>query len=76
MRKTKNNISDELTQADLSEVIQMALSDHTSFSEIQLQYGLREDQVKILMRENLKPSSYRTWRKRIKNFSERRQHYK
>ena len=76
MRKTKNNISDELTQADLSEVIQMALSDHTSFSEIQLQYGLREGQVKILMRENLKPSSYRTWRKRVKNFSERRQHYK
>ena len=32
----------------------MALSDQTSFSDIQLQYGLREDQVKELMRKTLK----------------------
>ncbi|MEL0033145.1 MAG: DUF2805 domain-containing protein [Paracoccaceae bacterium] len=54
----------------------MALSDHVTFSEIESQYGLREDQVKKIMRKNIKPSSYRTWRKRVKSFSERRQYYK
>ena len=67
---------DILTEADLSEIIQMALSDHVTFSEIESQYGLREDQVKKIMRKNIKPSSYRAWRKREKNFSERRQNYK
>ncbi|MCH1412400.1 MAG: TIGR03643 family protein [Rhodobacteraceae bacterium] len=54
----------------------MALSDQTSFSEIQLQYGLKEDQVKELMRKNLKKGSYRSWRKRVKTFSDRREFYK
>ena len=54
----------------------MALSDHVTFSEIESQYGLREDQVKKIMRKNIKSSSYRTWRKRVKSFSERRQYYK
>ena len=76
MTQNKKNLTDSLTETDLSEIIQMALSDHVTFSEIESQYGLREDQVKKIMRKNIKPSSYRTWRKRVKNFSERRQYYK
>ncbi len=64
------------SEADLSEIIQLALSDHVPFSEIETQYGLKEDQVKKIMRQNIKPGSYRTWRKRVKSFSERRQYYK
>ena len=64
------------SEVELSEIIQMALSDHITFSEIEIQYGLKEDQVKKIMRKNIKPSSYRTWRKRVKSFSERRQYYK
>ncbi|WP_306148380.1 MULTISPECIES: DUF2805 domain-containing protein [unclassified Roseibium] len=54
----------------------MALSDHLSFAEIELEYGLYEPQVKALMRDRLKPSSYRAWRKRVRKFSDRRAHYK
>tara|TARA_B100001113_G_scaffold138509_1_gene113615 strand:+ start:58 stop:288 length:231 start_codon:yes stop_codon:yes gene_type:complete len=73
--KTKKIFKD-LSEIDLSSVIEMALSDQTSFSDIQLQYGLREDQVKELMRKNLKKGSYRSWRKRVKTFSDRREYYK
>jgi|TARA_A100001015_G_scaffold99471_1_gene110543 uncharacterized protein (TIGR03643 family) len=65
-----------LEEHEVSEIIQMALCDHTSFSQIKMQYGLSDKQVKQLMRENLKPSSYRTWRTRVRKFSDRRESYK
>ena len=73
--KTKNTLK-ALSDVDVGAIIEMALSDHTSFSDIQLQYGLKEDQVKELMRKNLKKGSYRSWRKRVKSFSDRREFYK
>lgn len=65
-----------LAEHEVSEIIQMALCDHTSFAQIKMQYGLSDKQVKQLMRENLKPSSYRTWRTRVRKFSDRREIYK
>ena len=65
-----------LEEHEVSEIIEMALSDHTSFAQIKIQYGLSDKQVKQLMRENLKPSSYRTWRMRVRKFSDRRETYK
>ena len=59
-----------------SEIIEMALSDHTSFKAIEEVYGLTESQVKDLMRQNLKRKSYEAWRTRVRRFSDRRQHYK
>ena len=76
MKIKAKNIFKDLSEIDLSSIIEMALSDQTSFSDIQLQYGLREDQVKELMRKNLKKGSYRSWRKRVKTFSYRREYYK
>ena len=76
MNVKAKNIFKDLSNVDLSTIIEMALSDQTSFSDIQLQYGLKEDQVKELMRKNLKKGSYRSWRKRVKTFSDRRQFYK
>ena len=76
MKIKAQNISKDLSEIDLSSIIEMALSDQTSFSDIQLQYGLREDQVKELMRKNLKKGSYQSWRKRVKTFSDRREFYK
>ena len=61
---------------DINEVIEMALSDHTSFNQIEALYGLKESDVKRLMRKNLKPGSYRAWRRRVRAFSTRRAHYK
>lgn len=65
-----------LKKQDISEIIQMALSDHIAFSDIRAQYGLREKDVKVLMRQMLMPGSYRAWRKRIKRFGARRERYK
>ena len=65
-----------LKEHEVSEIIEMALSDHTRFAQIKMQYGLSDKQVKQLMRENLKPSSYRTWRMRVRKFSDRRESYK
>ena len=61
---------------DINEVIEMALSDHTSFQQIEALYGLKESDVKRLMRNNLKTGSYRAWRRRVRAFSTRRAHYK
>ena len=65
-----------LAEHEVSEIIQMALCDHTSFAQIKMQYGLYDKQVKQLMRENLKPSSYRNWRTRVRKFSDRLESYK
>ena len=65
-----------LSDAMISEVIEMALSDHVSFATITAQTGLSADAVKAVMRSNLKPGSYRAWRKRVKDFGSRREVYK
>jgi uncharacterized protein (TIGR03643 family) len=65
-----------LDAAAVSEIIEMALSDHTSFAQIRALYGLGPDQVKALMRANLARGSYRAWRRRVRTFSDRREVYK
>jgi uncharacterized protein (TIGR03643 family) len=66
----------KFSEAELSEIVQMALSDHVSFNDISSQYGLTEKDVVKLMRINLKKGSYRAWRKRVKTFGARREFYK
>lgn len=60
----------------ISAIIEMALSDHVSFETIRMETGLGPDAVKALMRRELKPGSYRAWRKRVRAFSDRREIYK
>jgi uncharacterized protein (TIGR03643 family) len=62
--------------ATISEIIEMALSDHISFDAIRALHKISPDGVKTLMRRELKPASYRAWRKRIEQFGSRREHYK
>ena len=66
----------QLSEAAISEIIELALSDHVRFAAITEQYGISADTVKALMRQNLKPGSYRAWRKRVRHFSDRRESYK
>lgn len=66
----------DLSASQLSEVIEMALSDHVGFSPIEQQHGVSPDQVKAIMRSHLKPGSYKSWRKRVREFGDRREHYK
>lgn len=70
-----NKIAD-LPPEHISEIIQMALSDHVSFTDIQAEYGISDKQVKTLMRDTLKSGSYKTWRKRVRDFGDRRENYK
>lgn len=65
-----------LSPAQISEIVEMALSDHISFTQISAQHGVTPDEIKVLMRTQLKPGSYRAWRKRVRDFGDRRAHYK
>ena len=69
-------VLENLSNSEKSEIIEMALSDHTSFSNIKKLYGLNDDVVKKLMRTNLKEGSYKAWRRRVRVFSDRRANYK
>jgi len=49
----------------VSVVIRYAWEDRTTFEEIEKRTGLVEKEVVELMRRELKPSSFRMWRKRV-----------
>ena len=66
----------ELSTEHISDIVQMALSDHVSFTTIQTEYRIDEKDEKALMRDTLKSGSYRAWRKRVRVFSDRRETYK
>ena len=51
---------------DLDRVIQMAWEDRTPFEAIEWQFGLKENDVRALMRRSLKRKSFEMWRKRVK----------
>ncbi|AXT53826.1 TIGR03643 family protein [Aquimarina sp. BL5] len=55
----------DLTIRDIDRIIEMAWEDRTPFDAILMQFGLKEQQVINLMRKEMKPSSFRMWRKRV-----------
>ena len=63
-------------ESEKSEIIELALSDHATFDNIKSIYGIGEKDIKKLMRENLKSRSYKSWRKRVREFADRREKYK
>ena len=54
-----------LSDADISRIVEMAWEDRTTFEAIEVQFGLNESAVIALMRLQMKPSSFRMWRKRM-----------
>jgi len=54
-----------MTEGEIGEVIEMAWADDVSFEAIERVTGLSEPQVIALMRAQLRPSSFRLWRKRV-----------
>lgn len=48
-----------------SEIVAMAWDDETSFDAIESITGMAEKEVILLMRGEMKPSSFRLWRKRV-----------
>ncbi|OKS87414.1 TIGR03643 family protein [Mucilaginibacter polytrichastri] len=49
----------------IDRIIEMAWEDRTTFDVIKLQFGIGEQQVIELMRKEMKPSSFKMWRKRV-----------
>ena len=54
-----------LSDSDISRVIEMAWEDRTPFDAINYQFNIKENEVIQLMRSNLKKSSFKMWRKRV-----------
>ena len=55
----------EFTASEISRIVEMAWEDRTSFEAIEFNFGLNESSVINLMRGQLKPRSFRLWRKRV-----------
>jgi uncharacterized protein (TIGR03643 family) len=53
------------TPEQVSHIIRYAWEDRTTFEQIEERTGLTERQVIDVMRRELKPSSFRMWRKRV-----------
>ena len=56
----------ELSARDIDRIIEMAWEDRTPFEAIEFQFGLKENDVRKLMRSEMKESSFKMWRERVK----------
>lgn len=53
------------SSGNTDQIIRLAWEDRTTFEEIRDRTGLSEKEVIAVMRRNLKPGSFRLWRKRV-----------
>ena len=53
-------------QSQIDRIIEMAWEDRTPFEAIEFQFGIKENDVRKIMRGYLKESSFKMWRKRVK----------
>ena len=63
----KSDMYAELNEVAIDRIIEMAWEDRTPFDAIRFQFGLLEADVKVLMKKQLKFSSYKLWRIRVEN---------
>ena len=54
-----------LSLLEIDRIIEMAWEDRTTFDAIKFQFGLKEQEVIQLMRLEMKPKSFKLWRKRV-----------
>lgn len=55
----------EFTEQELDRIIEMAWEDRTPFEAITFQFNISEQETIEIMRREMKPSSFRMWRKRV-----------
>ena len=55
----------KLSVLEKDRIIEMAWEDRTTFDAIKFQFGLKEQEVIQLMRLEMKPKSFKLWRKRV-----------
>ena len=61
----EGGMPDQLSTQEIDRVIEMAWEDRTTFEAIEFQFGLSEAEVIAVMRSELRPGSFRAWRKRV-----------
>ena len=54
-----------MDQDSLNRIIEMAWEDRTPFDVIYKEFEISQKELERLMRNNLKPSSFKLWRKRV-----------
>ena len=54
-----------LSDDQMDRIVAMAWEDRTPFEAIFAQFGLRENEVRALMRNRMKASSFKMWRERV-----------
>jgi uncharacterized protein (TIGR03643 family) len=62
-------MNEKWTPRQVDRIIEMAWEDRTTFDAIEFQFGLKEQEVIELMRKEMKPSSFKMWRKRVQGRS-------
>jgi uncharacterized protein (TIGR03643 family) len=68
MGKAKDIIAD-LDDRAIDRIIEMGWEDRTPFDAIEAQFGLSEGDVIKVMRDQMKPKSFRMWRARVQGRS-------
>ena len=54
-----------MDQDNLNRIIEMAWEDRTPFDVIYKEFDITQNELERLRRNNLKPSSFKLWRKRV-----------
>ena len=54
-----------MDQDNINRIIEMAWEDRTPFDVIYKEFDITQNELERLMRNNLKPSSFKLWRKRV-----------
>ena len=56
---------DQFSTEQLSRIVEMAWEDRTPFEAIEMNFDIGESEVISIMRSEVKPRSFRLWRKRV-----------
>jgi uncharacterized protein (TIGR03643 family) len=56
---------DQFNTEQLSRIVEMAWEDRTPFEAIEMNFDIGESEVISIMRSEVKPRSFRLWRKRV-----------
>ena len=59
------NVDLVISERNLNRIIEMAWEDRTPFEAIEYQFNMSEKDVIVIMRQELKRSSFNLWRKRV-----------
>jgi uncharacterized protein (TIGR03643 family) len=64
-RKRAKDILENLNDRQIDRIIEMGWEDRTPFDAIEAQFGVTEKEVIMIMRSEMKESSFRMWRQRV-----------